>query len=120
MALILAVLFAVLWQSFVVGAYGHAHRAAASMAQVTAPHGGAVAHGHRAASGDEPGRQESDDCPICREITHDGVFLLPEIAAVHAPEPETLWRATRPTAHADRSGRSHAWRSRAPPQILQA
>lgn len=118
--MIVAVLFAILWQSFVVGAYGHAHRDAASMAHVMALHSGAVAHVDRAASGDEPGRQDPADCPICWEMAHDGVFLLPEIAAFHAPEPETLWRGTRLTAHADRSGRSHAWQSRAPPHILQA
>lgn len=119
-AVIVAALFAMLWQSFVVGAYGHAHHHAAPLVHIAAAQGVAGAQGATAASDDDPARQDPADCPVCWEMAHDGVFLLPDIAVFRAPEPETLWRDTRPTAHADRSGRSHAWRSRAPPRILQA
>lgn len=125
-AVIVAALFAMLWQSVVVGAYGHAHHHAAPLAHfaaaqaVVGAQGVAGARGATAASDDDPARQDPADCPVCWEMAHDGVFLLPDIAVFRAPEPETLWRGTLPTAHASRSGRSHAWHSRAPPRILQA
>ena len=114
-ALIVAALFAILWQSFVVGAYGHAHHHAAP-AVVAA--GVAADRGAAAASDDGPVRQDPADCPVCWEMAHDGVFLLPDIAAFHAPEPEIIWGDRALARYASRQGRSHAWRSRAPPSIL--
>jgi len=112
-AVLFAALLAFSWQSFVVQTHIHFEPYPAS----------GVAIGHSAVADPGPARGPADtpaNCPICHEIAHGGVYLLPTLAAFEAPAPAPVWQpVTTQLAHLA-SKRSHAWRSRAPPALLQA
>lgn len=117
-ALLVAALFAILFQSVIVQAHTHVHRAVAPIVHV--PVDGARAHAVLGAADDGSTQQDESDCPICWEMAHAGAFVLPQDTVLRIPEPSAIWRGALPQSISARNGRSHAWRSRAPPLLLQA
>ena len=113
-AILLAALLAFSWQSFVTQTHVH-FGADAHMAAVSGETSSAARHDTGKGSPDTPA-----NCPICEEIAHNGLYLLPILAVLEAPEPAPVWQAV--TALRARAVRkpSHVWRSRAPPISLQA
>lgn len=113
-ALLLAAVFGLLLQSVLVQAHSHVHRDVAPIVHAMATH--AVT----GASDDGSTQQDESDCPICWEMAHAGAFVLPEDPVLRIPEPGAIWRDALPQPVSARNGRSHAWRSRAPPLALHA
>lgn len=112
-AILLAVLLAFSWQSFVVQTHQHLNTGAFSGA----------ANAQADANKQRPGRQSPGDlpsCSICREISHAGTYLLPAPIDFEAPVPVTFWLGTALLSGLALASRSHAWQSRAPPHPLQA
>jgi hypothetical protein len=60
------------------------------------------------------------NCPICREIAQAGHAVLTAPVEFKAPAPAVAWFAATKPLGGTISRPSHAWRSRAPPQKLQA
>lgn len=112
-ALVVAALFAILLQGFIVQAHTHAHWDMAPVVHA------AKAQAVAGAAGDGSTQQNESDCPICWEMAHAGVFVLPGDALFPTPETSTIWVAALLPLVSVRNGRSHAWRSRAPPFPLQ-
>lgn len=112
-ALILALLLAVTWQSFVTQTHNHYDQGFASA--------GVQANGGLAgkAGKSDPSRLP-DNCSICREIAHAGPVLLSAPVEIAAPIAIALWIAVVLPLGLALVSRSHAWRSRAPPKLLQA
>lgn len=112
--ILLATLLAFSWQSFVTQTHVHFD---------TDAHMAAFSGQASSAARSDKGKGSSDtpaNCPICEEIAHDGLYLLPTLAVLEAPEPAPVWQAVAtPIVRAVRKP-SHAWRSRAPPNPLQA
>jgi len=109
-AMLLAVLLAFSWQSFITQTHRH-----------FAPAATAAALGKAGIAARQPGRQLPSDtpasCPICSEIAHAGPIMLPAPVEVIAPAAASFHAAdTRPLTLALLQ-RSHAWRSRAPPSL---
>jgi hypothetical protein len=112
-ALLVAALFAILFQSFIVQAHAHARHDMAPIAHSVETHA-------KAGTADGSTQPDESDCPICWEMAHSGVFVLPGDPVFLAPETSAIWVAALLPSASVRNGRSHAWRSRAPPLPLQA
>lgn len=113
LAVLAAMLFALSWQSFVTQTHHH-----------FSPN--IVSASSKADAGDpeRPGRQSPTDpsanCGVCRVLAHAGPVLLPAQIEIEAPAPASVWRSPAILPGLALARRSHAWRSRAPPQQLQA
>lgn len=113
-AIILAMLLALLWQSFVTQTHIHAD----PIGYATA-----IADSTGAQAQLKAGQAPSDlpaTCPICQEIAHAGSYLSPTAVAFQPPVAIHVWRAVAPVRALTLRQRSHAWQSRAPPLPLQA
>ncbi|MEP9357722.1 hypothetical protein [Sphingomonas sp. KR3-1] len=114
-AVLLTALLAFCWQSFVTQTHLHFEPAA---------YGAAVSgQASPAAVRSDTGKNSSDTpatCPICQEIAHGGLYLLPTPVALTPPEPAAAWQAVAASLVDAVRKPSHAWRSRAPPIQLQA
>jgi hypothetical protein len=116
-ALILALLFAVSWQSFVTQTHNHydlgfvSAGTAAQADELYAP------KTDTARSGKHTPTQLPDDCPLCREVAHAGAVLLPPSIEIAAPALIASWVAVAALIALALAGRSHAWQSRAPPLL---
>ena len=112
-AVLLAVLLAFSWQSFVTQTHEHfdsGNHSTVAGAKTDAP---------QLKTGRLP-TNPADTCPICREIAQAGHYLLPAPVAFHTPETITHWLTVTPSLVLVLCLRSHAWQSRAPPIQLQA
>ncbi len=113
-AILVAVLLAFSWQSFV--AQTHVHFASGGDAPGATFRVGASAEASaKASSSDEPA-----DCPICDEIAHAGHVYLPGLLSFHLPELADAWIVLVAAGVLAPSQSSHAWNSRAPPHKLHA
>jgi hypothetical protein len=113
-AIVLAMLLAILWQSFVTQT--HIHTDAGSYAA-------AIADSANAPAQLKTGQAPSDlpaTCPICQEIAHAGSYLSPDAVTFQPPLSIPVWRTVAPSRALAVHQRSHAWQSRAPPLPLQA
>lgn len=113
-ALLVATLFAILFQSFIVQAHAHTHHDMAPIVHSVATH--ALA----GVADDGSTQPDESDCPICWEMAHAGTFVLPDDPVFLAPETRAIWVAALLPPVSVRNVCSHAWRSRAPPLSLQA
>lgn len=113
-ALLVAALFAILFQSVIVQAHAHTHHDMAPAVRSVAT------HALTGVADDGSTQPDESDCPICWEMAHAGVFVLPGDPVFLAPETSAIWVAALLPSVSVRNGRSHAWRSRAPPLLLQA
>lgn len=116
LALIVALLLAVTWQSFVTQTHRHYDRGAIAAAAAVQEGGGAALdpQGKHAPSG------LPDNCPICREIAHAGPVVLPAPVAIFVPVAVAFFATLAAPLGLALAGRSHIWRSRAPPLPLPA
>ena len=107
--LLLALLLALSFQSYVVGAHHHL-RQRALHATTTASFGleHSPTHGHR-------GPAAPDHCPICEEIAVAGAYLPAPSLDILAPTPFATWYPEVASRRAVPRQQSHAWRSRGPP-----
>jgi len=112
---LIALLFAVSWQSFLTQT--HQHSDSGSAARVAAAN--VKDAGPQRSSRQSPSDLPSN-CPICREIAHASHFVLPAPIAMDLPAPLTFWVATVTSQVLALTQRSHTWQSRAPPHQLQA
>jgi hypothetical protein len=110
-AMMMAILLAFTWQSFVTQT--HRHYDALSAAAATT--GVAVQQAGKSSPADLPA-----SCPICSELAHAGQVILPAPVTLAAPIESPVWLASTTPLALSRAERSHAWRSRAPPASLQA
>ena len=113
-AIVLAMLLALLWQSFVTQTHIHAD----PIGYATA-----IADSTGTPAQLKAGQAPSDlpaTCPICQEIAHAGSYLSPTAVAFQPPAQVQVWRAVAISRALTLRQRSHAWRSRAPPLPLQA
>jgi hypothetical protein len=110
-ALLLAVLLAFSWQSFVTQTHQHFDFGTLSAT--------AKAEGS-GQTGQQSPLDQQDNCPICRGIAHAGAYLLPAPIALNVPVPVVFWLALATIFGLSLTRRSHAWQSRAPPHQLQA
>lgn len=112
-AVLFAALLAFCWQSFVVQTHVHFEPNA----------GVGAASGQTSSMNSDPFKGPTNtptSCPICQEIAHDGVYLLPTPVEFDAPEPAPFWQPVATSLVRLVTKASHAWRSRAPPTQLQA
>jgi len=107
---LLLVLAAFLGQSIVT--QSHVHFADESV-QVAAA---ATSHGQSATTSKHRRGESPADCPLCRELALSGHYLMP--APVVLPEllALTVGLFLLPVMALAWRGRSHSWRSRAPPR----
>lgn len=113
-AVLLAMLVAFSWQSFV--AQTHNHFASAPIS--TAAGGANVA---AATSSDRNSPYDSPaNCPICREIAQSAAYLPPAPIVLPAPQAILAWLAAGLAFGLILERRSLGWHSRAPPTQLQA
>ena len=113
-AVLLAMLVAFSWQSFVAETHNHFVRAQIS---TTADTPGAVA----TPSSDENSPFDSPaNCPICREIAQSAAYLPPAPIVLPAPQAMLVWLVAGLAFGLILERRSLGWRSRAPPIQLQA
>ena len=113
-AVLLAMLLAFSWQSFV--AQTHNHFASAPIS--TAAAGTNVA---AASSSDRNSPFDSPaNCPICREIAQSAAYLPPAPIVLPAPQPMLVWLVAGLAFGLILERRSLGWHSRAPPTQLQA
>lgn len=111
---LLAALLGFSWQSVLAETHRHAPSETASRT-VAAEQDGHGQGSRRGAPADTPA-----SCPICRELAHVNYYLPPAPLAFDAPRPVVApVLAALPVARSI-SSRSHRWRSRAPPLLLQA
>ena len=113
-AIAVAILLAILWQSFVTQT--HIHAGPVGYVSMVSADAGASP---RLKAG-QPLSELPAVCPICQEIAHTGSYLTPTAVALQPPVSVSLQRAIAPSLAQTLHQRSHAWRSRAPPQLLQA
>jgi len=113
-AIVVAMLLAILWQSFVTQT--HVHADPGLYATAIADSAGAPA---RLKAGQAPSDLPAT-CPICQEVAHAGSYLSPAAVAFEPPVQADLWRGVAPSLAPALRQRSHAWQSRAPPLQLQA
>lgn len=108
-SLFLALLLAVLLQSYV-GATHHHLRHPAPHATTTAGFNleHSPTHEHR-------GPAAPDPCPICEEIAVAGAYLPAPSLDILAPTPFAAWYPEVTSRRAVPRQQSHAWRSRGPP-----
>jgi len=111
-AIAIAMLLAILWQSFIIQTHVHG-----------APGGYAIADSAGAPTRLKAGEAPSElpaACPICQEVAHAGSYLLPAAVALQPPMVVHLSGAVTQMLAPTRRQRSHLWQSRAPPRQLQA
>lgn len=114
MAVLVTLLFAFSWQSFV--AETHQHLLSDTGTTITL---GKSAGGEQQKPA-KPSPLDPANCPVCREIAHAGSYLLPTPVSIDAPAPLFFWFATATLLGLALASRSHRWQSRAPPLRLQA
>ncbi len=113
-AILIAVLGAFLWQSFVTQTHQHFDRSDVSVSTSSQVVDARSAPSNRDTPADLP-----SNCPICRVIADAGHATLSDRVAIDTPVPATLWlAAVTATAHSV-SQTSHSWQSRAPPNSLR-
>lgn len=113
-AILLAVLVAVFWQSFLTQTHEHfGDERFASIA--SADNGAASQEGDRKAPSGLP-----DNCWICRAVAHADHLLLPQVAEASVAPATDFWFVLPSRPGPALTPRSHAWQSRAPPSQLQA
>ena len=105
-AVLVAALIAFGWQSFVTQTHLDVALAPATAAHVA----GAKL------SPTQPAPEQPIDCPICHANAIGGHYLAPGPALVLAPVALAAWLFVTAKRMPSRRARSHAWRSRAPPQ----
>ena len=110
LAVLAAVLFAFLAQSFVLQTHQHWDPIAAAKADSAGPQ----------KPGKAPAEDQQTNCPICRELAHAGPVLLPAPIGLDAPALVSFWLGITLLLGLSLAARSHAWQSRAPPIRLQA
>lgn len=108
-AMMMAVLLAFTWQSFVTQTHRHYDASSTKTASLALQQAG------KSSPSDLPAT-----CPICSELAHAGQVILPTPVTIAAPAESPVWLATTTPLALSRADRSHAWRSRAPPLSLQA
>jgi hypothetical protein len=108
-AMMMAILLAFTWQSFVAQTHRHYDASASRTANLALQQAG------KSSPSDLPAT-----CPICGELAHAGQVILPTPVTIAAPAESPVWLATTAPLSLSRADRSHAWRSRAPPLPLQA
>lgn len=108
LALVGALLLSLSWQSVVLQTHQHFSPLARA----------ATASGTSVSNGQSPADLPAN-CPICRELAHAGPVVLPAPVALDAPAPLVFWFAVSVLLGLALVQRSHAWRSRAPPALLQ-
>ncbi len=112
--MLLAMMLAVSWQGFVAQTHQHPEGASPFV-------GGTVLVNIAASADSDAPLKLPDSCPICRELNHAGSALLPVPAEIVPPVLRAaLAPETSLASPADIRLASHGWRSRAPPQPLQA
>jgi hypothetical protein len=102
-ALLLAILLAFTWQSFVTQTHVHVDP---------------IAHHTQVAHPSKGGRSTSsspETCPICRVIAESGHHLLPTSVVIQVPDVMAVWLLDTLPLVLTICLRSHAWQSRAPP-----
>ncbi|GAA0748306.1 hypothetical protein CA233_20735 [Sphingomonas sp. ABOLD] len=99
-ALLLA--FALCWQAGIVRAHVHPAQGWA-----------ATPHAHHAPKQND----DDEDCPLCDEVASAAAYLAATPPTVVPPLPARAWHAALAADPAPRLVRSHAWRSRAPPEL---
>lgn len=111
--MVVTLLLAVSWQSFVIQTHRHVDPAVSTIASaltVTAPDKIQL-----------PGKKAPVDlptnCSICRATAHAGHALLPAPVAIEAPVFASYWITQVTPQGLTLAGRSHAWHSRAPPSL---
>ncbi len=113
-AILLAVLVAFSWQSFLTQT--HEHFGAERL--------GSIASADIASSPQQSDRKAPsglpDSCWVCRAAAHTDHPLLPQLFEVGAAPTTDFWFALPPPPAPALAQRSHAWQSRAPPSQLQA
>jgi hypothetical protein len=109
LVIILAAMMALLWQSCVTQSHTHfdRHAAVESAGQLS-----------KLATGNPP-LDSTDNCPVCREIAHAGHYTMSAAITFHLPRAVSREHYITSTLTLPRKARSHSWRSRAPPQLLQ-
>ncbi len=114
-AILLAVLLAFSWQSFVTQTHQHFDFGTASTAATAKADGAGSGQSEGQSPFDQPG-----NCPICRGIAHAGAYLLPAPDVHGASAAVIFWLAAATIFGLSLTRRSHALQSRAPPHQLQA
>jgi hypothetical protein len=113
-AVLLAMLMAFSWQSFV--AQTHNHFAAPPISTPDGTVGvGSASTSDRNSPFDSPA-----NCPICREIAQSAAYLPPAPIMLPAPQAMLVWLVAGLAFGLILERRSLGWRSRAPPTPLQA
>lgn len=113
-AVLVAMLVAFSWQSFVAETHNHFARAQISTdAHAT----GIVA---KPASGRNSPFDSPANCPICREIAQSAAYLPPAPIVLPAPQAMLVWLVAGLAFGLILERRSLGWHSRAPPTQLQA
>jgi len=113
-AIAIAMLLAILWQSFIIQT--HVHAASGGYATAIADSAGAPT---RLKAGEAPSELPAT-CPICQEVAHAGSYLSPAAVALQPPIAVYLSPTFTQSLAPTRRQRSHLWQSRAPPPQLQA
>jgi hypothetical protein len=109
-----AALLAFSWQSMVAATHLHSPSESTSRTVIVKQ----SAHGQpaqRRAPTDSP-----ETCPICRDLAHANYFLPPAPIVIDAPRPVVSLALSATSVTLALPQRSHRWRSRAPPLLLQA
>lgn len=108
-AVLIVALMALCWQGFVLGTHVHPAGATADRAVAVQAADGRSAQ-HKKAT------DQSNDCPVCREILLSGAYTLPPPFAFIA-QPLTAWLIPVgvPVLRLAHEYRAHGWQSRAPP-----
>ena len=102
-ALLVAILLAFTWQSFVTQTHVHFDLSAPPAQSAHLPKGGRLA------------ANASDNCPICLMIAGSGHHLLPTSVAVQVRDAMAFWLITILPPVRPFYLRFHTWHSRAPP-----
>jgi hypothetical protein len=113
-AILLAVLVAFSWQSFLAQAHEHFGRGGFASVSAATTRAAPDQHDRKAPSG------LPDNCWICRAVAHSGHLVLPQVFDFDPAAPSDVWLAIRQSTEQALAQRSHAWQSRAPPSSLQA
>jgi len=58
----------------------------------------------------------NDQCRLCQELVHAGIFIAPSVMALHASQVFTLALPAAPPLSARFLAAGFAWQSRAPPR----
>lgn len=113
-AVLLAMLVAFSWQSFVAETHNHFARAQISTTAATAS---TVA---KSTSDPNAPFDSPANCPICREIAQSAAYLPPAPIVLPAPQAMLVWLVAGLAFGLILERRSLGWHSRAPPIQLHA